>query len=227
MDYLALGWTWAGVQDWRSRVGHWSWDIYFLTGLSCRGAQANLTGGRPNHWSTLELDQAYGIPESGLISSKVPIERIRLRSMRANLWLIVRLAGSKNPHVAIKAQLLLVVECVQPQMFNWCEAVLRHLKAELTACKTQTQQSFGYGTLIVSFILERVPVMRLRMSLGPFDLREPRQGQRASLNPHIGGGPIWHFFEWLSGQIVMIDDYAYEGMDFIGDPDLMLPLGTN
>lgn len=151
--------------------------------------------------------------------------------MRAILWLIVRLARSKSPYVATKAQLLLAVDCVQPQMFNWCEAVLRQLKAELIACKTWSQQIFGYGTLIVSFILEKVPVMHPRMSWGPFDLMESRKGWWSSLDPHIGGGLIWHFFvedffQWLRGQIVMIDDYVYKGIDFTSEPDLMFPPRT-
>ena len=87
-------------------------DIYFLTGLSCRGAQANLIGGRSDPQSTSELVQIYCIPESGLVSNRVPIERILSRSMRAILWLIVRLAGSKSPHVVTKAQLLLAIDCV-------------------------------------------------------------------------------------------------------------------
>lgn len=70
------------------------------------------------------------------------------------------------------------------------------------------------------------------MSLGPLDLREPKHRRWAFLDPHTGGGPIRHFFEeyffeWLNGQIVMIDDYAYEGMDFTRDPDLIFLLGTN
>ena len=31
------------------------------------------------------------------------------------------------------------------------------------------------------------------------------------------------FFDWLQGQVVMIEDYAYAGLDFRGDPDLVLP----
>jgi hypothetical protein len=31
------------------------------------------------------------------------------------------------------------------------------------------------------------------------------------------------FFDWLRPQILMIDDYAYVGLDFRGDPDLVLP----
>ena len=33
------------------------------------------------------------------------------------------------------------------------------------------------------------------------------------------------FFRWLQDQILMVEDYAYIGTNFIGDPDLPLPLG--
>lgn len=48
--------------------------------------------------------------------------------------------------------------------------------------------------------------------------------------PRQGGGqriyfpPI--FFGWLRQQIIMIDDWAYVGTYFQGDPDLPLPSGT-
>ena len=31
------------------------------------------------------------------------------------------------------------------------------------------------------------------------------------------------FFRWLWDQMLMVEDYAYAGMNFIGDPDLPLP----
>ncbi len=69
-------------------------DIYFFIGFPCRGAWENMTSGRPNPRSALELVRAYCIPKRGLVSNKVPIERIRSRSMRAILWMIVCLARS-------------------------------------------------------------------------------------------------------------------------------------
>ena len=33
------------------------------------------------------------------------------------------------------------------------------------------------------------------------------------------------FFRWLRDQMLMVEDYAYAGTDFIGDPVLPLPLG--
>lgn len=61
------------------------------------------------------------------------------------------------------------------------------------------------------------------MSLGIDGHRAPRQEQWASLTPRTGGVLIRHlfeddFFEWVSGQIPMIDDYSYAGMDCTGDP---------
>ena len=31
------------------------------------------------------------------------------------------------------------------------------------------------------------------------------------------------FFQWLRDQLLMVEDYAYEGIDFSGDPNLPLP----
>ena len=33
------------------------------------------------------------------------------------------------------------------------------------------------------------------------------------------------FFRWLQDHILMVEDYAYAGTDFGGDPDLPLPPG--
>ena len=43
---------------------------------------------------------------------------------------------------------------------------------------------------------------------------------------HIVGPIIKYndsFFDWLRPQMLMIDDYAYVGLDFRGDPDLIFP----
>ena len=33
------------------------------------------------------------------------------------------------------------------------------------------------------------------------------------------------FFRWLRDQLLMVEDYAYVGAEFNGDPDLPLPPG--
>ena len=46
---------------------------------------------------------------------------------------------------------------------------------------------------------------------------------------HGGGGPkvVYGavFFRWLRGQLLMIEDYSYEGVDLCDDPELALPKG--
>lgn len=138
------------------------YDIYFMMGLSCRGAWVNWTEEKIDPRTTLKLVQTHYRPSSGL----VPIDRISIRPMRAILWIIVCLVRSKSSHVATKAQLLLVIDCLQPHIFNWCEGFLRQVKEELIACKTHTQRKFWYGTLIVSFFFERFPMLKQQMSLG-------------------------------------------------------------
>jgi hypothetical protein len=46
------------------------------------------------------------------------------------------------------------------------------------------------------------------------------------MSRHVAGPIIKYndtFFDWMEPQILMIDDYAYVGMDFHNDPDLVLP----
>jgi len=54
-------------------------------------------------------------------------------------------------------------------------------------------------------------------------------GRWANLMKHLGGADIPRtafdddFFSWWDQQIIAIDDYPYAGLDFRGDPDLVLP----
>jgi len=49
------------------------------------------------------------------------------------------------------------------------------------------------------------------------------------MSQHVAGPIIRYndtFFYWLEPQILMVDDYAYVGLDFLNDPDLVLPEGS-
>ena len=177
-----------------------------------------MTGSRAYPHSTADLIPTHCIRNTEVVSNQVPIAWVALRPLRSILWMIVRLAGAKSQHVATKAQMLLALDYMQPQVFDWCDGVVRRVRAELTACKTRTQREFGYGTLVVSFLLERILLMRPRIVTMP-------------LLPRTGEAPICHcfddgFFDWLDSQIIMIEDYPYAGMNFTSDLELVLPLGT-
>ena len=62
--------------------------------------------------------------------------------------------------------------------------------------------------------------------------RDPRIAHWADMMKRLGGSEVprttWddEFFLWWGEQIIAVDDYPYAGMDFRGDPDLVLPPGT-
>ena len=79
-------------------------------------------------------------------------------------------------------------------------------------------------------MLQRIPHLRPKVTitrLEPKYLRMlawviamPRLGD-ASPKVSYGDG----FFQWLRNLLLMIEDYAYDGVDFRHDPELVLPKG--
>ena len=80
-------------------------------------------------------------------------------------------------------------------------------------------------------MLERVPALQIQDMVldpprGPRETRATRWGQ---VMPQGGGGrPVaWgvYFREWLERQTIFVEDWPYAGIDFRGDPDMLLPAG--
>ena len=106
--------------------------------------------------------------------------------------------------------------------------MLACLKSQLNKCKIGTLKQFGYGAVVISFILQRVPHMRAQVTITRLDPEDPRMIAWVTSMPHFGGGgPKVNygssFFCWLRNQLLMVVDYAYEGVDFRDDSNLVLP----
>ena len=134
-------------------------DVYFITGLSRRGAQPILTASRPSGEKMGEV-MARVCPGAhfGSNSAKVDIVTIPDLVLRVILFTITRTAGVQAPHEASKNHLLLATECLQPTLFEWAMAVTTNIKRKLTKCKRDGNKQFGYGSIVVSFFLERLPI---------------------------------------------------------------------
>jgi hypothetical protein len=126
--------------------------------------------------------------------------------------------GSAAPHMALQSYFQYALECMEPRVFNWCEGVLKSMKKQLTKCRSGELKEFVYGSILVSFFLERVPVFRLQVEWGipaPQDLRMKRWVDlmaRHAADPIVRYNDV--FFDWLRDQMLMVDDYAYVGLDF-------------
>ena len=72
--------------------------------------------------------------------------------------------------------------------------------------------------------------MRPQVNVSRLDPEDPRMLRWVYVMAHVGGEGhkfVYKsaFFHWLRGQLLMIEDYAYEGVDFCKDPELPLSEG--
>jgi hypothetical protein len=86
------------------------------------------------------------------------------------------------------------------------------MKNHLTKCQNGWLKQFGYGSILVSFFLERVPVLRLQVEWGIPAPQDPRMKRWVDLMVGHGGVSIVKYdkdlFQWLRNQLIMVEDYA-------------------
>ena len=143
----------------------------------------------------------------------------------------MRIAGSSSLHLATWNQMRLAVDCMHGALYDWCSGVFPIMKRQLSDCKSGRWNNFGYSSILVAFFFERVlglsPAIPLPVR-SPHQLRLSRWGD---IFLHQGGGDIVHnvydddFYIWWEWQLPAVEQFPYAGMDFWGDPDLVLPLG--
>jgi hypothetical protein len=141
-------------------------DIYFLTGLSWHGYHATLTGGRGGGLPMSEYVRQYCVPEAERSKGKVSIWGVQDLTLRTILFTIAHMAGSIAPHMALQIYFQYAIECTEPRVFNWSDAVLHSMKRKSMKCRKGDLKQFGYGSLLVSFFLKRVPLLRLQVYWG-------------------------------------------------------------
>ena len=206
-------------------------DMYFLTGLSRQGAPVSLSGTARGTTSTRDYIRQYcreGSQPSK--DGKINIRDIIDRSLRSILFTIGRVAGSAALHVANRSYMQHALECLQPKVFNWCDAVLVQMKSQLTKVKDGKLKNFGFGSILTAFALEKIPLMQPQYIILDLPSRtEPRMQRWVDhMSRHAGQPQITFtdaFFRWFERQEMVFSEYPYVGMDFRGDPDLVLPDG--
>ena len=147
------------------------------------------------------------------------------------MFTVTGLCGSATLHVATGSQMRMTVDCFWGTIFNWCEAVLANVKGQLTRAKNGQLNTIGYGALVVSFGLERVPMLvPQHLTVGAGLPREPKVMHWVAImarHPKEGTEVVRltpEYFHWLENQVFAIQDFPYAGIDYCGDPDMALPL---
>ena len=94
-------------------------DVFFITGLSQRGAVQILTSTRPTMENmSMVIDGMCRGARKGSKSGKVDIQTILDLALKVVLHTITRATGSQAPHEATKTQLLLSIDCMAPTLYN-------------------------------------------------------------------------------------------------------------
>ena len=95
-------------------------DVYFLTGLSCRGREANLRGGRWGDASLTIKEYITVYCKEGIqkVASQIPIAQIRTLALRSVAYCLVRMPGIASQHVISHPLMYYVPECMRSIVYD-------------------------------------------------------------------------------------------------------------
>lgn len=143
--------------------------------LSKRGAPVSLLGGRNGGETVKDYITTYCKPRTLYTrDGKRSIKDVTQLPLRTIFFIITRLVGNSTLHVARKSYMQYGIECLELTIFNCNEGVLINLKEQLTYEKEVKLKNLIYGTILVSFSLEWVPLLQpQQIVLEPIDLRTP------------------------------------------------------
>ena len=135
-------------------------------------------------------------------SGKLWIKSLVDLPLRKVVYTMGKVAGTRASHLTSKSHMLYALHCMKPTVFNWCEGMLAGLKSQLNKRKRGTLKQFGYGAVVVSFILQQVPHMRPQVTITRLDPEDPRMLAWVTAMPRLGGGgpKVSYgsgFFRWL------------------------------
>jgi len=135
-------------------------DIYFIIRLSQRGELVNLYGSHPIGALIYSLLAAHCPKALKCKSGKIEISNVRDLTLRVLLLTINRVVRSQVEHETNNLKFLYFIDCTTPTIFNWAEAMKMNIKCQLSKAKVGNQKQFGFGSVVVTFFLERVPLFQ-------------------------------------------------------------------
>jgi hypothetical protein len=206
-------------------------DIYFLTGLPFRGTPLPAVLVLARETDLAEVAGRFCSGGHYMTGSSVRISAIDVLLHRCVAAMIVRVYGTRAPHRISGSELLLMERVVVGrERFAWGLMLHAQMIAQLDRCRSTGRGEFSFGSILVAFFLERVPTLRPRVVLEVPAMREPRLRRWSEILVRHGGGEGGHYFTEEAALIwrqtpQFILRFPYAGVDFRGDPDMILPPG--
>ena len=121
---------------------------------------------------------------------------------------------------------------MRPAIYDWSTSLLGNMKQQLIDCNMGRVRNFDFTSILSTFFFECVPELIPRVETTPHGARYPAQLCWVNVIRRLGGGQVFNpyledFFLWLHRKITAINDYPYEGIDFLRDPDMPIPPGSS
>jgi hypothetical protein len=102
------------------------------------------------------------------------------------------------------------------------------MKSQLKDWKQGRKRNFGFTSILYIFLFEQVPILIPRFEIVPHRPCDPTMSRWTEVIRRLGGGRVPtpyndEFFFWWHRQVIGLDGYPYEGINYRGDPDMPLP----
>jgi hypothetical protein len=206
--------------------------IYFLTGLSHQGEVVDLKSrGAGSGMKVKEYIEAHCVVGTPMVGIQIPIWAIGNLILKIIVLMLTMIIGLASLHQALRLLMFYALECVSSTIYDWCTSLLTNMKGQLIECKKGGKRNFGFASILCSLFFERVPSLGPRVEIIPIGPCDPAMARWIEVMRWQGGGRVVtpyndDVFFWWRRQIIALDDYPYVGIDFIGDPDMLLPPGV-
>jgi hypothetical protein len=206
-------------------------EIYFLTGLPFWGTPLPAVPTLPRDTDLAEVIERYCSGGHYMTGSSMRVSAIDVLLHRCVAAMIVRVYGTRVPHRISGRELLLMERVVVGrEQFAWGLMLHAQMIAQLDRCRSTCRGGFAFGSILVAFFLERVPALQPRVVLEVPAVRDPCLRRWSEILVRHGGGEGGHYFTEEATQIwrqmlQFILRFPYAGVDFRGDPDMVLPPG--
>jgi hypothetical protein len=108
--------------------------------------------------------------------------------------MIVRVYGSLATQWISGGQLRIMQRALSGEHFAWGLMLHAKMVGQLNRCRAADSGEFSFGSILVAWFLERVPMLHPRVLLDAPGVREPRLRRWATILVHHGGGEGGHYF---------------------------------
>jgi hypothetical protein len=205
-------------------------DIYFCIGILFRGTPLPTVPVLPRDVALVTVGRRFCSGANFMSGTVVSIGAMDAIAHRCIAAMIVRVHGSLAMQQISGGQLCVMERVLVGEHFAWGLTLHVRMVGQLDHCRSTDIGEFAFGSILVAWFLERVPMLRPRILLGAPGARESRLRWWSTVFLHHGGGESGHLFTTEVTQVwrqmsQVILQFPYAGVDFREDPDMVLPLG--